>query len=257
MKGWSRNWFLRRWLNQPYVCGSVWHILQPPAPVSRTLLGFWAERGWWELNKASYSSSLADLLQGPGSSRREELHHSRTTRLCPIVEQMLPQVQWSRWESSFSQWLSSTQRFITGLPRSWSFCNACRTWADRRTELKNSREILKQKPCKTAAAHLSPLSVAAAHVHRSDVLEELLSREELGQAGEELSHVDEIHAGQDVLVEAQQAQRRAKQELLAVPAEHVPHPTRQVQRQRLTVQCEDPGGRQRERETNFICLFDM
>lgn len=84
------------------------------------------------------------------------------------------------------------------------------------------------------------------------MLEELLGREEVGQAGEELSHVDEVHAAQDVLVETQQAQRRAEQELLVVSAEHVPHPTRQVQRQRLTVQGEDPGGRELCSVTRFL-----
>lgn len=75
-----------------------------------------------------------------------------------------------------------------------------------------------------------------------DLLEELLGGDEVRQAGEELSHVDEVHAGEDVLVETQQAHRRAEQELFPVSAEHVPHPTRQVQRQRLTVQSEDPAG---------------
>lgn len=89
--------------------------------------------------------------------------------------------------------------------------------------------------CKAATPYLRPLPVAAGHVNRCDVLEELLGGDDVGQAGEELSHVDEVHAGQNVLVEPQQAQRRAEQELLAVPAEHVPHATRQVQRQRLTV----------------------
>lgn len=96
--------------------------------------------------------------------------------------------------------------------------------------------------CKAATPYLRPLPVAAGHVDGGDVLEELLSGDEVGQAGEELSHVDEVHAGQDVLVETQQAQRRAEQELLAVSAEHVPDPARQVQRQRLTVQSEDPAG---------------
>lgn len=73
------------------------------------------------------------------------------------------------------------------------------------------------------------------------MLEELVGGYEVGQAREELGHVDEVHAGQDVLVETQQAQRRSEQELLVVPAEHVPHPTRQVQRQGLAVQGEDPG----------------
>lgn len=78
------------------------------------------------------------------------------------------------------------------------------------------------------------------------MLEELLGGDEVRQAGEELSHVDEVHAGQDVLVETQQAQCRAEQELLIVSAEHIPHPTRQVQRQRLAVQSEDPGGTERQ-----------
>lgn len=91
------------------------------------------------------------------------------------------------------------------------------------------------------AVYLCPLPVAAGHVNGGDVLEELLCGDEVGQAGEELRHVDEVHAGQDVLVEPQQAQRRAEQELLAVSAEHVPHAARQVQRQRLAVQGEDPG----------------
>lgn len=76
----------------------------------------------------------------------------------------------------------------------------------------------------------------------SDVLEELLGWDEFRQPGQQLSHVDEVHWSQNILEESQQAQRRAKQELLAVPAEHVPHPTRQVQRQRLAVQSEDPAG---------------
>lgn len=37
------------------------------------------------------------------------------------------------------------------------------------------------------------------------MLEELLGRDQVRQAGEELSHVNEVHAGEDVLVEAQQA----------------------------------------------------
>lgn len=89
---------------------------------------------------------------------------------------------------------------------------------------------------------LRPLPVVTGHVNSGDVLKELVRRDEVGQAGEELGHVDEVHAGQDVLVETQQAHCRAEQELLAVSAEHIPHPTRQVQRQRLTVQGEDPGG---------------
>lgn len=78
----------------------------------------------------------------------------------------------------------------------------------------------------------------------SDVLEELLGGDEVRQAGEELCHVDEVHAGQDILVEPQQAQRCAEEELLAVSAEHVPHAARQVQWKRLAIECEDPTGEQ-------------
>lgn len=95
--------------------------------------------------------------------------------------------------------------------------------------------------------YLRPLPVPAGHVHRGNVLEELLGRDEVRQAGEELGHVDKVHAGQHVLVEAQQAQRRAEQELLTVPAEDVPHAARQVQRQRLAVEGEDPGGEEWKR----------
>lgn len=97
-------------------------------------------------------------------------------------------------------------------------------------------------PAQFLTPHLCPLPVAAGNVNGGDVLEELLCRDEVGQACEKLSHVNEVHAGQDVLVETQQAQCCAKQELLTVSAEHVPHPTCQVQWQRLTVQGEDPGG---------------
>lgn len=103
--------------------------------------------------------------------------------------------------------------------------------------------------------HLSPLPVAAAHVDRSDVLEELLGRDEFGQPGQQLSHVDEVHGSENVLKETQQAQRRAKQELLAVPAEHVPHPTRQVQRQRLAVQSEDPAETKRREQERPALYF--
>lgn len=71
--------------------------------------------------------------------------------------------------------------------------------------------------------------------------------------------MDEVHAGQDVLVEAQQTQCRAEQELLAVPAEDVPHAARQVQWQGLAVEGEDPGREAevpimsfQERETKFL-----
>lgn len=76
------------------------------------------------------------------------------------------------------------------------------------------------------APYLRPLPVAAGHVNSSDVLEELLGRDEVRQTGEELSHVDEVHTGQDILVKPQKAQRCAEQEFLAVSAEHVPHAAR-------------------------------
>lgn len=106
-------------------------------------------------------------------------------------------------------------------------------------------------PLLSVTKYLGPLPVAAGHVHGGDVLEELLGRDEVRQAGEELGHVDEVHAGQDVLVEAQQAQRRAEQELLAVPAEDVPHAARQVQGQGLAVEGEDPGGKVEEPLESF------
>ena len=71
---------------------------------------------------------------------------------------------------------------------------------------------------------------------------ELVGGDGVGQAGEELGHVDEVHARQHVLVQPQDAQRRAEQELVPVAAEHVPHPARQVQGERLAVQGENPGG---------------
>ena len=71
--------------------------------------------------------------------------------------------------------------------------------------------------------------------------EECVWLQVLRQAGEELSDVDEVHLEQDVLEETQDAQPRPKQALLAVPTEDVPHPARHVQRERLTVQSEDPG----------------
>lgn len=94
-------------------------------------------------------------------------------------------------------------------------------------------------------SHLRPLPVAAGHVNSSNVLEELFGGDEVRQASEELSHVDEVHAGQNILVETEHAQCRAEQELLTVSAEHIPHPARQVQRQRLAIQREDPRGTNR------------
>lgn len=83
--------------------------------------------------------------------------------------------------------------------------------------------------CKAATSYLCPFPVAACHVNGSYVLEELLGRDEVGQSRQELSHVDEVHAGQNILIETQQAQRSAEQELLAISAEHIPHQTCQIQ----------------------------
>lgn len=73
--------------------------------------------------------------------------------------------------------------------------------------------------------------------------EEGLGLQVLGEAGEKLSNVDEVHLHQDVLVQPQDAQPRPKQTLLPVSAENVPDSTRHVQREGLTVQSEDPKQR--------------
>lgn len=83
--------------------------------------------------------------------------------------------------------------------------------------------------------HLSPLLVPALHLNRRYGGKELLGGQVLGQPRQELRHVDEVHLGQDVLEELQDAQRRAEQELLAVAAEHVPYAAGQVQGQRFAV----------------------
>lgn len=99
---------------------------------------------------------------------------------------------------------------------------------------------------------LSPAAVPADHVSVCHGAEEGLGLQVLGEAGEKLSDVDEVHLHQDVLVQTQDAQPRPKQTLLPVSAENVPDPTRHVQREGLTVQSEDPkppgGGRLRFRE---------
>lgn len=83
--------------------------------------------------------------------------------------------------------------------------------------------------------HLSPLLVPALHLNRRYGGKELLGGQVLGQPRQELRHVDEVHLGQDVLEELQDAQRRAEQELLAVAAEHVPYAAGQVQGQRFAI----------------------
>lgn len=78
--------------------------------------------------------------------------------------------------------------------------------------------------------HLGPFAVAAGHVCVEDGAEEALGGDVLGQAREELGHVDEVHVQEHVLVQAQDPQSRAEQELFSVSAEHVPHAARDVQR---------------------------
>lgn len=63
----------------------------------------------------------------------------------------------------------------------------------------------------------------------------------LGQAAKELSDVDEIHLQQHVLKQTENPQRRPKEGLLAIAAEHVPNAARHVQGEGLAVEREDPG----------------
>lgn len=88
--------------------------------------------------------------------------------------------------------------------------------------------------------HLRPLAVAAGHVRVVDGAEEALGGDVLGQAREKLGHVDEVHVQEHVLVQAQDPQGCAEQELLSVSAEHVPDAARHVQRQGLAVECKNP-----------------
>ena len=71
--------------------------------------------------------------------------------------------------------------------------------------------------------------------------EERVRLQVIGQAREELSDVDEVHLQQDFLEQTQDTQPRPKQALLPVPTEDVPHSTRHVQGEGLTVQREDPA----------------
>lgn len=78
--------------------------------------------------------------------------------------------------------------------------------------------------------HLGPFAVAAGHVCVVDGAEEALGGDVLGQAREELGHVDEVHVQEHVLVQAQDPQSCPEQELFSISAEHVPHAARHVQR---------------------------
>ncbi len=96
----------------------------------------------------------------------------------------------------------------------------------------------------TVTAHtgtdLYPLPVAADHLSVGDAAEKAFGRRVLRESGQELSDVDEVHLQEHFLVEPQNPKPRAEQELLPVSAEHVPHPTRHIQGQGLSVEGEDP-----------------
>lgn len=87
---------------------------------------------------------------------------------------------------------------------------------------------------------LCPLPVAADHLSVGDAAEEAFGWRVIRQSGQELSDVDEIHLQEHFLIEPQDSEARTEQELLPVSAEHVPHPTRHIERQGLSVKGEDP-----------------
>lgn len=105
----------------------------------------------------------------------------------------------------------------------------------------SDQELPRERGPKDPAPHLGPLPVAALHLDGTDGREDLGGLQAIRQAGEELRHVDEVHVGQRVSKQPQNAQCCAEKELLAIPAEHVPHAACQVQWQRLAVQGEDPA----------------
>lgn len=90
---------------------------------------------------------------------------------------------------------------------------------------------------------LSPSAVPADHVGVCHGNEERVRLQVLGQAGEELSDVDEVHLEKHVLKQTQDTQTRPEQTLLPVSAEDVPHSARHVQWEGLTVEGEDPAWR--------------
>lgn len=87
---------------------------------------------------------------------------------------------------------------------------------------------------------LGPLLVPTLHLDRSNGGKDLFCGQVLGQPGQELGYVDEVHLGQDVLEQLQDAQGRAEEELFPISTEHIPDSTGQVQGQRFTVQGKDP-----------------
>lgn len=89
--------------------------------------------------------------------------------------------------------------------------------------------------------HLWPFLVLAVHVDGGNAREDLFSRDVVRQTRQKLSDVDEVHVCEDVLVKPQDTQCSAEEKLLTIPTEHVPHTTRNIQRERFTVQGEDPA----------------
>lgn len=94
--------------------------------------------------------------------------------------------------------------------------------------------------CLEKDAHLWPFLVLAVHVDVGYAGEDLLSRDVVRQACQELSDVDEVHVCEDVLVKTQDTQCSAEEKFLTITTKHVPHTTRNVQWERFTVQGEDP-----------------
>lgn len=72
---------------------------------------------------------------------------------------------------------------------------------------------------------LSPLPVAADHLSVGDAAEEAFGWRVFRESGQELGDVNELHLQEHFLIEPQDPESRAEQELLPVSAEHVPHPT--------------------------------
>lgn len=94
--------------------------------------------------------------------------------------------------------------------------------------------------CLEKDAYLWPFLVLAVHVDGGYAGEDLLSRDTVRQACQELSDVDEVHVCEDVLIKMQDTQCSAEEKLLTITTEHVPHTTRNVQWEWFTVQGEDP-----------------
>lgn len=104
------------------------------------------------------------------------------------------------------------------------------------------------------APYLCPAAVPTDHVSVGHGSKERVCRQVVRQAAEELSDVDEVHLQQDVLEESQDPETRPEQTLLTVATEYIPHTARHIQRQRLTVEGEDPReGRGELRRPNRWC----